>query len=288
MPGTESWLQGAAAGAHYVLATPRRSPDGHRGSELSRQAGSSLEFKEHRNYQPGDDLRRIDWNVYARTEKLTVKLYHQEVHPHLEIVLDGSLSMNLPDTPKAQAAFGLAAMLCTAAANARFTHQVWLCEAQCMPLPHGHESPMMWSLPAFSGGQSLLEALLHHPISWSAHGVRVLISDLLWPGAPSAFLRQFAGSAAQTVIVQVCSEQDLQVEQRGSMLLIDSETGAQQEVMIDAALARDYQSALHEHQELWHQASRQSGTILTSVVAEQIVQDWHVDALLQAGILRFQ
>ncbi|MBY0228590.1 MAG: DUF58 domain-containing protein, partial [Gemmataceae bacterium] len=60
------WLaEGERAASRYALAVPRRAPGGQAGTALAQRAGSSLEFKDHRAYEPGDDLRHIDWNAYA-------------------------------------------------------------------------------------------------------------------------------------------------------------------------------------------------------------------------------
>ena len=99
-----SLLAGELAGSRYVLRTPRGLPAGTVGLHQGARAGSSLEFKEHRDYEPGDDLRHIDWNAYARSDHLVVKLFHEEVTPHLDIVLDGSRSMALTGSAKAAAA----------------------------------------------------------------------------------------------------------------------------------------------------------------------------------------
>ena len=100
--------EGERAGCRYALAAPRRLPLGAAGMHQGGRSGSSLEFKEHRDYQPGDDLRHLDWNAYARSDQLIVKLFHEEVNPRLDLVLDGSRSMALPGSAKERAALGLA------------------------------------------------------------------------------------------------------------------------------------------------------------------------------------
>src|SRR5262245_27124593 len=117
-PLRQSLLDGERPGARYALRAPRRPPARAAGLHQGARAGSSLEFKEHREYEPGDDLRHIDWNAYARSDQLVVKLYHEEVTPHVDIVLDGSRSMALEGTPKAAAATGLAGLFAAAAGNA--------------------------------------------------------------------------------------------------------------------------------------------------------------------------
>lgn len=64
------------------------------GAHRSPYAGVSVEFAQHRAYSPGDDLRRLDWKVYARTDKLQVKEHQQETNLDLVVLADASGSMN--------------------------------------------------------------------------------------------------------------------------------------------------------------------------------------------------
>src|SRR6266545_2852045 len=123
-------IEGESAGMRYALEPPRAASAALAGLQLGRQAGASLEFRDHRDYQPGDDLRRIDWNAFARSDRLTVKLYREEISPHLDVVLDGSRSMALESTAKARAAVGLAAAFAVAAENAGYSHNAWLARAR--------------------------------------------------------------------------------------------------------------------------------------------------------------
>ena len=118
----------------YALEPPRTTSAPLAGLQLGRQAGASLEFRDHRDYQPGDDLRRIDWNAFARSDRLTIKLYREEISPHLDIVLDGSRSMALEGAEKARAAIGLAAAFAVAAENAGYSHNAWLARRSVEPV----------------------------------------------------------------------------------------------------------------------------------------------------------
>lgn len=64
------------------------------GVHRSRRTGLSLDFAEHRLYQPGDDLRRIDWRLYARTDRFYLKTYEAETNADLRVALDVSRSMD--------------------------------------------------------------------------------------------------------------------------------------------------------------------------------------------------
>lgn len=63
------------------------------GQHRSPYAGVSVEFAQHRQYVPGDDIRHLDWKVYARTDKLMVKQYQQETTLDLVVLVDSSGSM---------------------------------------------------------------------------------------------------------------------------------------------------------------------------------------------------
>src|SRR5688500_11325752 len=101
-------IAGERAGQRYTLGLPRSAPVGVAGGVLNTRAGSSQEFQEYREYQPGDDLRHIDWHAYARSDHLMVRLYREEINPHVDVIIDGSRSMTLEGSAKGAATVGLA------------------------------------------------------------------------------------------------------------------------------------------------------------------------------------
>src|SRR5437773_6848401 len=108
-------LEGRTAAQRFALAAPKQGPASRTGSALGARAGSSLEFRDYRGYEPGDDLRHVDWNAFARSDQLNVKLYREEVAPHLDVMIDGSRSMALAGSAKARATLALAGFLTAAA-----------------------------------------------------------------------------------------------------------------------------------------------------------------------------
>jgi len=282
----ESLLAGERAGARYVLGAPRRVPLGSAGLHQGGRSGSSQEFKEHRDYQPGDDLRHIDWNAYARSDQLAVKLFHEEVNPHLDIVLDGSRSMALADSAKARAALGLAAFFATAADNAGYAHRLWLARAGCDQVTGGTDRPAFWEEIAFDFRANPAVSFGHRPPAWRPRGIRLLLSDLLWMGDPLHLLGPCAERATAVVVVQVLAEADLDPPQGGNLRLVDMETDEVREIFVDARSRQRYGEALSRHQQHWHDACRQVGAILATVVAEDVVSDWRLDELVAAEVLK--
>jgi uncharacterized protein (DUF58 family) len=78
------------------------------GERRSKKRGSSVEFDDYREYVPGDDLRRLDWNVYARFDRLIIKLFREEEDLSVHLVLDASASMDAGEPSKLSAAMRLA------------------------------------------------------------------------------------------------------------------------------------------------------------------------------------
>ena len=76
------------AALHYQLAVPERQQSKLVGELAGRRTGSSIEFQDRKDYTLGDDLRAIDWRAYARTDRLTVKMYREEICPSVEIVVE--------------------------------------------------------------------------------------------------------------------------------------------------------------------------------------------------------
>jgi uncharacterized protein (DUF58 family) len=278
-------MDGERAGVRYALSVPHNAPFGATGSQMSNRPGSSLEFMDHREYQPGDDLRRIDWSAFARSDRLTVKLYREEVSPHLDILLDGSRSMALEDSAKVQATLGLAAVFAAAASNVGYSHCAWMARAGCEKVGNATDRPSVWEAIAFDNRGSPAESFQKLAPSWRPRGIRVLLSDLFWLGDPFQTLWHLAERAAAVVVVQVVAAADVNPPERGNVRLVDSESGEVMEIFLDAVAQQRYREAFSRHQQNWHRGCKQVGAVMTTVVAEDVVRDWDLEDLMAAEIL---
>ena len=284
-PTAQTYLaQGEQQASRYLLGLPRAAPVGQAGTTLSQRSGSSLEFKDHRGYEPGDDLRHIDWSAYARSDVLTVKLYREEITPHLDLLIDTSRSMDLEGTPKGGATLALSAFFAATAARAGYTATPWLLGGDCRPLPGGQRPPTQWEPIAFAHRGDTTPQLP----TFKARSTRVLVSDLFWLGDPVRFLRPFAERAAMAVVVQLLARSDVEPAEGQSLRLVDSETDQVKEIHIDAAAARRYRDNLARHQQFWHDACRQAGAVFLPVVAEDLLVGWNLDAFVAAEVLRIR
>lgn len=278
--------RGAEAGQRYSLAIPREAGVQDAGRRTGLRPGRSLDFRDYRDYVPGDDLRQVDWSVYARTDKLTVKLFQEELCPHADIVLDTSRSMRLEAAAKLEASVGLAAMLAVAAANARFTVSVWIGrEGRLIKVPGEAARPETWNEVALDETLPLSRVMELQPPVFRRCGLRFLISDLLWPGEPEGLLRRMGEGAASVHVLHLLAEADVNPEGRGFIRVVDSETDEELDLFFDEAASERYGAALSSHTAMWADACRKMHVTLNPVKAETFVKEWTLDPLMRAGIV---
>jgi uncharacterized protein (DUF58 family) len=266
----QSLREGEKLGLRYALQIPQVAASGLVGSRLGRRAGSSIDFQDYREYQPGDDLRFIDWGIYARTDRLSIKLFREEVTPHLDLVLDGSRSMSLGDSAKASACAKLSALLATAAANTQCSHAVGLSGEGFNRLPNDTLSPSAWEKLELESRRTPDQAFDILGPKLRRLGIRVFISDLLWPGNPLQTVRRLREGAAGLFVIQLLAREDATPPEHGSVRLVDSETDEVAEIYIDANTQKQYAENLARLQQSWDDACRQCGAHLTTIIAEDL------------------
>jgi uncharacterized protein (DUF58 family) len=282
----EAIAHGERIGAGYSLVAPRTIVSGGGGARVSRRAGGSLEFRDHRDYHPGDDLRHVDWNVVARSDRLIVKQFHEEVSPVVDLIVDGSRSMALADSRKAQATMAVASLLATAAHNAGFPYTLSIARERLQQLARGTTRPAQWEDVTFDFAGSPAPALIGGAAILRPLGIRILISDLLWEGEPRAVLSALAQNASALIVVQLLAESEERPDLRGGWRLVDVESGEWREIVFDAAASARYRDALARHRALWDDAARHAKALVVRGVAERIEERLVFDELVSAEILK--
>ena len=261
---------GEKLGARYALQIPQVAASGWTGSRTGRRAGSSIDFQDYREYQPGDDLRFIDWGIYARNDRLTIKLFREEVIPHLDLILDGSRSMDLENTAKADAVAKISALLAVSAVNAQCSQSVWLGGEGFQRLANDSLVPSAWDKLEFTSPRTPDQSLEILPPKFRRLAVRVFISDLLWPADPLPLLRRLREGAAALFVIQLLARDDAAPPEHGNLRVVDSETGEETEIYIDSAIAKNYTDNLARLQQTWNDACRQTGAHMTTIIAEDL------------------
>lgn len=234
----------------FSLAMRDAARGGAGGMRRARQLGSSVEFSDFRNYAPGDDLRRVDWNAFARFDRLFLKLFLDEQETTLRILLDASASMQYGEPDKWQLALRLAASLAYLSLS-RYDRVVILTlrggTVQQSKTFGGRasyaqaESYLEGIVP--SGETNLNDALLRTPIN-AGRGVCVLISDLLceagWTKGASSLLHR----RQEVSVLQMLSPEETNPEWTGALQLIDREGGPSCEVQMSPEALKRYRETL--------------------------------------------
>lgn len=280
---------GWRAGLGYALSRPAQTPAGMMGEQLGSGVGNSIEFMDYREYTPGDDLRRIDWSAYARSDRLVIKLNREEVTPHLDLLLDTSGSMALADSDKPAALLGMAAVLAAASDNARMTRRVYTAAQRLEPIPGGEGDPQSWHWPGFieSGEQVTLTTAMHEvAVPMRRRGVRVLVSDLLCPDDPWPIVSRLAEGASSAHVVQILGRQDVDPAWNGDLRLVDSESGEVRELRLDSTAMKQYRQQLDRLRDQWRSACARAGVHMTELIAEELTAGWDVSGLMRSGVLR--
>jgi uncharacterized protein (DUF58 family) len=202
-----------------------------------------LEFVDYRRYTPGDDLRNIDWNVYARLRELMVKTSPTEGHVGLALMIDGSASMGAGEASKFRYAQELAALLGTVgllgsdviAVDLLADGNAWTGARLAAP----HLVPeLVAELAALPRGTrtDLAAGLREHRRGSAAADLAVLVSDaLVEPADLGAALEELAASGAAATLVQVVEPEAPELPE-GPAELRDSETGERIVVELSPAL----------------------------------------------------
>jgi uncharacterized protein (DUF58 family) len=225
---------------------------GLKGGRRSVKRGQSVEFADYRDYSLGDDLRQLDWNVYARLEKLFVKLYIEEEDLTVTVLLDASASMahGEPDklvfAKRAAAALGYIAL----ASEDRVMVSVLagrVARRRSALRGSGRAFRLLADLSAVevaSGPTDLVAACRHAAAQLTGRGVVVLISDLLDPAADRA-LRDLAGTGADLIVLHVLAPDEVEPTLVGDLRLVDAETGGTVDVTLDLAARERYTSRVN-------------------------------------------
>jgi uncharacterized protein (DUF58 family) len=221
-----------------------------RGERRSLKRGAGLEFADFRDYVPGDDLRRMDWNVYARLDRPYVKLREEEEDLAVHILVDASQSMDWGQGTqhKFNYALQLAAGLGSIGLSTgdRIT-AVMLSEAKHLSvLPEVSLRGQQYLLHLLkfleaqqaAGSTDLEAAVRRFLIKPRRPGLVIVISDLLSPNGYQPAVKILQQRGHEVGIVHVLSPDEVDPPLAGDLRLIDIETNSAQEVSLTADCAR--------------------------------------------------
>lgn len=223
-----------------------------KGERRSIKRGMSIEFADYRNYARGDDLRQLDWNIYARTERPYIKLMEDEEDLAVHILVDVSASMDWPQegspdehkfTCARRVAAGLAYISLTSNDRMMLTAVGQHGSQHFGPARGRGQGVAMLNFVSklqTDGVLDLNAAIKDYALRGGRPGLCLIISDLFSPTGYVDGLNDLLGRGYEVGLVHVLSPDEVTPPLVGDLRLIDVETGQAQEVTIDASMREAY------------------------------------------------
>ncbi len=229
------------------LAVRGRAAGGAGGTRRSRQTGSSAEFSDYREYIPGDDIRRIDWNAMARFDKIFLKLFMEEQESAVTVLLDASGSMAEKWETARQAAEAVGYLALTGGDRLRVI---------CLQAGGNRMSPPLAGRQAYARLEQFLDTVSPEGegkltetvqrVEGLRKGLCFLISDCYEEDGIGTALDSLRYRGQECAVIQPLSSFELNPELDGALRLTDSENGETVDLLADREALENYRRTLEK------------------------------------------
>jgi uncharacterized protein (DUF58 family) len=221
-----------------------------KGERKSRRKGQSVEFADFRSYVPGDDLRFVDWNLYARLDRLFLKLFLEEEDLHVFFLVDSSPSMDFGDPTKFYFAKQVAAALgfVGMCRGDRVKIEFLGAENRTSPVLRGRGQ--LWRMLEFVEAVepnevfTLSDSVKRFCLRNTGRGIVVLISDLMDKTGYESALRMLLGREMDIFVLHVLSPEEMDPDLKGDLKLVDCEDLDEAEISVSSELIKKYKATL--------------------------------------------
>ncbi len=277
-----------------LLISTRRLAKG-RGGGMRRSSGrgSSIEFSDYKEYTVGDDFRYIDWNAYARFDRLFIKLFMEEQETMVTVFLDTSKSMDFGKPNKSVLTRELAAVFSYIALSGLDRLTIATLKGgniQKSSVFSGKQSffkvyDYIESIE-FGGETYITRAMKDAHFLGSKGGISIVISDLFSKDGYEDGIDYLLYRGQDVVLINVLSPEEMNPSLDGSIELIDSEDGSKLNIMANSSIIKNYkqnvENFLNTNREYCHSRGVHYIHLISDMDIERIV----FDILMGQGILR--
>lgn len=268
------------------------------GKHLVNTYGQTVEFADFREYQLGDDIRRIDWNLYSRFEKYFLKLFTDERQMQIQIFLDCSASMGKNNAQKGAYAVAAAAALGFLAVHNMDKLSFQIMKGSKAENPFGN----IIGKKAFFGAIGALDTLEFSdevdidacvtgcPDTGNSNGLSVIISDFLTDDNWKKAVDYLCYKRRQIMLVQVLSPDEVDPTYDGRVNLIDSESvdisdSKNMRIRINRAMQKAYAEALSAFYAEIRDYCKKRNVDFISIRSDKPIEKALFGELLKAGIM---
>lgn len=263
-----------------------------KGERRSKRKGQSVEFADFRNYVAGDDLRFIDWNLFARLDRLYLKIFLEEEDLHVYTLIDDSLSMD----------FGTPTKFFTAKRIAAALGYIGLCRGDRVSVSTFSKasSPMvvrgrsssyrllgqLQSAICQNPAPSMEESVRRFCLKNTGKGIVILITDLMNKTGYEAALKMLVAREMDIYLIHILSPEELQPNLTGDLKLLDAEDADMREVSISASLLQRYRLTLDAFLESAKSFCNRRSIAYVSVRSDQQIDPLLNEYLRSRGLVR--
>ena len=268
------------------------------GKHLVRTYGQTVEFADYREYQLGDDIRRIDWNLYSRFEKYFLKLFTDERQMHTQIFIDCSASMGRDNEEKADYAIAIAAALGYLSVHNMDKVSFKLMKGEKSEDPFGtivgkrafFNAISTLSELEFDGESDLREAVVNTPNTGSNDGLTVIISDFFTDSQWQKAVDYLCYKKRQVLLIQVVTPEEVDPSYTGRVHLVDIESAALEDernmkIKIDRASQIAYEEAMAAIIDDLKTFCNSRGAAFVSIHTDDAIEKVLFKELLKVGIM---
>ncbi|AHN20719.1 DUF58 domain-containing protein [Lysinibacillus sphaericus] len=283
----EDWL---AKISRFQVATASKLRGQHKGSHRSQRFGASLDFSDFREYHLGDDVRQVDWNVFARTDKYFIKRFLDEQEMRVHILLDATKSMGeqVKWTFARQIVASLGLMVLGRDDRLSFSY------VQDDVKPPFRRKGAMYRRAFLQVVTDIEEA--NYTASFSQGALKAIPKDstvlfIVTDGLESIeeweqLLKRLPRFAGDVRIIQVVTEEELHPQYAGDVRLVDSETGRDVNVTMSSKVLDTYDTRRRLHEEEFEAICRRFGVRKLQLKVEDGLQHAIFQQLLKAHWIR--
>ncbi len=266
------------------------------GERRSKKRGISVEFADYRHYVHGDDLRFVDWNIYARLDRLFLKLFLEEEDLSLLLVMDSSASMDWGNPNKFVFIQQLAMALgYIGLVNSNRVTLFSFSSGEVLPLSNlrgrrrTHEIGK-WLLDLKPGGAGdFNEAMRTIALARQGKGVMVVLSDFMFKEGYEKGLRYLAGGGYDTFCLQTLCPEEIDPAKHGlagDLKLTDVEDDDVAEVTVSAALLKRYKENLDAYCGKLREFCVRRGMMHLTIDSSMDLTTLLIDYLRRRGLLK--
>ncbi len=268
------------------------------GKHLVRTYGQTVEFADYREYMLGDDIRRIDWNLYSRFEKFFIKLFTDERQMHVRIYLDCSGSMGKTDPAKGAYAIGTAAALGFLAVHNTDKLSIHLINGDRSENPFGTivgKQSFFRSIGeleniTFKGDSAIGDAVTSEADTGTGDGIAIIISDFFTDNDWKKAVDYLCYKKRQVLLIQVMSPDEFDPFYSGRVSLIDSESEdiadpKNMKLRITRSMQETYKIALNDIISDIRSYCASRGAEFISVCSDKPIEQVLFGELLKVGVM---